>query len=1104
MAVTLGEALVAITGNRDKYKRELEEGKKDAHRFGLDVGNILETAVGFGLGKVGLTIVTKLGNAFKEALTVLPRMAYDVASQAAPLQGIVEGFAISAEKAGTDYETFLARLTVASKGLVSQIDLMRAANEALTGATGEFAREFGEALPTLLEAAQVAARRTGKDVTFLFDSLVSGVKRSSPLLIDNTGIVLKLGAANDAMAASLGKTVEELTEQEKQVALLRATQEAAQALIAESGDTAETAADKLGRYRVRLIDVKDAIGLSLQPALGRLMDGLTTLADRVLPEVEAAFEKIGGAILSLGGQLAEEFASLIAPAQGWGEGVGIAFANGLARVAPYVIGAVQAIADIITEWMQPGSPPRMLPELDQWGAGAMQEYLAGFGKADFSVLRDFSRTVEEMLRIEVSAGRMAEGDLVPALVGSRAGIADALAELRETGEVSEEVYGRIREGAGAAGEEVERFARLYIDSQRVEAAEAERSEIASDYARRLAEAKKRGASKSEIDAIKAERKEALQTASDRIKAAREVDDQATRELELEKLRLEALSDERRLYDEQARTLGGLIASVGNLSGAKSALKDVTDRAAEAEWNYRFAIADTEGKLELLRQKLAETEEGSEDYWRTKQQIALWEERARLEMEKSTGAAGAAKAAWDELTDSMRETGYVYDEVTGKLSRRGEDTSMVPPQILRGEEGILPEPENFWATFFDMDEIRRQADEVRQAIKDALMPEGEGGTANWAGLGTRIGEALVGTLGEAVRAQASAALFGGEKDATWSDIGLGLGELLGAGIVDGIKTALGAINWLDVIWDIITGTAKGYGTGMEGLARGARGKILPEVEFPEEKDTPFVLGTLEGLWNSAVNAYREWQNAGEVLDQYYEDLKSTSEEADRTVSDLTTNTETNMEAMSTGVAAHTAVIRDDWAAKWREVEEDHEVTWADILEAASSGGILLGADILSNIGNILALLQGKRPEWQAEGRGMMDGLLTGIEEKTENVYDAILKPIRDAIEEIKRLIEQFRGLSIPTSEGDGGDGGDGGETPPSYASGTTYHPGGLAYVHANELIQLPQGSQVFPAAQTQAMLQPAPVVVNIGPVTVREDEDIQELAWRVAKEIERRR
>lgn len=62
-----------------------------------------------------------------------------------------------------------------------------------------------------------------------------------------------------------------------------------------------------------------------------------------------------------------------------------------------------------------------------------------------------------------------------------------------------------------------------------------------------------------------------------------------------------------------------------------------DAATNAQWNYQFAIADTAGKLELLRAKLAETEEGTAEYYNTLTQIAALEGTYRQQVEDATEA-----------------------------------------------------------------------------------------------------------------------------------------------------------------------------------------------------------------------------------------------------------------------------------------------------------------------------------------------------------------------------------------------------------------------------------------------------------------------------------
>jgi hypothetical protein len=152
-------------------------------------------------------------------------------NRGAPLIGLGESFDRLTASVGLSSEALLVDLRKAANGTVSDFDLIRRANLALVGSTGEFGKQFGQKLPQVLAAARAAARATGQDVDFLFNSLVSGIKRASPRLIDNTGIVLKLSEANETLAKQLGKSVDQLTLEEKQIAVLNATVVAGQALV---------------------------------------------------------------------------------------------------------------------------------------------------------------------------------------------------------------------------------------------------------------------------------------------------------------------------------------------------------------------------------------------------------------------------------------------------------------------------------------------------------------------------------------------------------------------------------------------------------------------------------------------------------------------------------------------------------------------------------------------------------------------------------------------------------------------------------------------------------------------------------------------------------
>jgi phage-related tail protein len=81
---------------------------------------------------------------------------------------------------------------------------------------------------------------------------------------------------------------------------------------------------------------------------------------------------------------------------------------------------------------------------------------------------------------------------------------------------------------------------------------------------------------------------------------------------------------------------------------------------------------------------------------------------------------------------------------------------------------------------------------------------------------------------------------------------------------------------------------------------------------------------------------------------------------------------------------------------------------------------------------------------------------------------------------------------------------------SFATGTEFAPGGWSQIneHGGEIVDLPSGSRVYPAATTRKMLEKqlagygstgAPSVTVTGNTfTVREDADIDKIAYKLAR------
>lgn len=173
----------------------------------------------------------------------------------------------------------LAQLQEASKGTVDDITLMGAAMNTAAGANSDLAKQLLDVSPRLLEIAKAANKMnpTFGDTTFMFESLTAGIKRQSPLLIDNTGLKIKLGEANETLAKKLGKTVEELTAAEQSQALLNATLEAGDQLIRQVGGSTESATDGYAQLEVAIKNASDQLKQDLEPAVRAVANALNDL-----------------------------------------------------------------------------------------------------------------------------------------------------------------------------------------------------------------------------------------------------------------------------------------------------------------------------------------------------------------------------------------------------------------------------------------------------------------------------------------------------------------------------------------------------------------------------------------------------------------------------------------------------------------------------------------------------------------------------------------------------------------------------------------------------------------------------------------------------------
>ncbi len=162
-------------------------------------------------------------------------------------------------------EANLEQLRQSTRGLVSDLELMKTATKA-----GTFGIGIGE-MGQLLNFATRRAQETGQEVDYLVDSIVTGIGRKSPLILDNLGISAtalreKLNGVS-VEAASIGE-------------VSRAVGQIASEQLRLMGESADTAADKLQRVNTIWANFKaetgqwvSRTGLAIAEIFGQLVTG---------------------------------------------------------------------------------------------------------------------------------------------------------------------------------------------------------------------------------------------------------------------------------------------------------------------------------------------------------------------------------------------------------------------------------------------------------------------------------------------------------------------------------------------------------------------------------------------------------------------------------------------------------------------------------------------------------------------------------------------------------------------------------------------------------------------------------------------------------------
>jgi hypothetical protein len=230
-----------------------------------EAAGVLSQGLGGLAGAAGVGALVGLVQQIGTAAAQMMELADKTRIVGTSMQGLAASF-------GQTADGMLSAMKRASMGTISEYDLMLAANKAMMLGVAQNAGE----LEGILKVAMSRGAAMGLSTTQAFDDLVTGLGRGSALILDNLGITMdSLKSAEESYAASLGKTVSQLTDQEKKQGMVNAVLKESASLDPAGLDNM---AGGMARLRAAVSDLNAAIAEDFQPAMDTLASGTATMA----------------------------------------------------------------------------------------------------------------------------------------------------------------------------------------------------------------------------------------------------------------------------------------------------------------------------------------------------------------------------------------------------------------------------------------------------------------------------------------------------------------------------------------------------------------------------------------------------------------------------------------------------------------------------------------------------------------------------------------------------------------------------------------------------------------------------------------------------------
>lgn len=262
---------IPLSVDDEAYKKGLIDAEKQAQKSGDKIKGALQTGANLGLTILGFKELFGAAKEVEEKIVGIFEKTYEWVAEGESIRQIANQFDFLSERAGIASDSLREGLKGASKGLVTETELMQSANRALVE-LGQDAKH----LPEIMDVARKATMVFGGTINENFQQIVQSIEAGNTRALRHVGIFVDAEKAVKSYAQSLGVSANSLTQAGRQQAIMNEVLNKGQKAF-EGISSSKEATLSMGRLKVAIEELSETIKVMVSERLAPMMKSITDM-----------------------------------------------------------------------------------------------------------------------------------------------------------------------------------------------------------------------------------------------------------------------------------------------------------------------------------------------------------------------------------------------------------------------------------------------------------------------------------------------------------------------------------------------------------------------------------------------------------------------------------------------------------------------------------------------------------------------------------------------------------------------------------------------------------------------------------------------------------